>query len=66
MLSIWESLTQSLNPRFVMSDCVVQVYGSYCRKLSKKVQTELAEANAIAQEVIGNMTTVRGRGLGRC
>jgi ABC-type bacteriocin/lantibiotic exporter with double-glycine peptidase domain len=35
------------------------VYGAYFRKLSKKVQAELAEANAVAQEVMGNITTVK-------
>jgi len=37
----------------------VQVYGSYYRKLSKRVQTALAEANAVAEEVLSAMATVR-------
>lgn len=35
-----------------------QVYGKYYRKLSKRVQTALAEANAVAEEVLSAMTTV--------
>jgi ATP-binding cassette subfamily B (MDR/TAP) protein 9 len=31
----------------------------HCRKLSKKVQTELAEANSVAEEVLSSMTTVK-------
>ena len=30
-----------------------------CRKLAKKVQTELAEANSVAEEVLASMTTVK-------
>lgn len=30
-----------------------------CRKLAKKVQTELAEANSVAEEVITSMPTVK-------
>ena len=30
-----------------------------CRKLGKKVQTELAEANAVADEALTNIATVR-------
>jgi hypothetical protein len=36
----------------------MQVYGGYYRKLSKKVQTELAAANSVAEEVLGSVTTV--------
>ena len=36
----------------------LQVYGSYYRKLSKKVQEVLAEANVVAEEVLSTMTTV--------
>lgn len=39
--------------------CAVQVYGSYYRNLSKKVQEVLAEANVVAEEVLSTMTTVR-------
>ncbi len=35
-----------------------QVYGSYYRKLSKRVQSALAEANAVAEEVLSAMATV--------
>jgi hypothetical protein len=38
--------------------CPHQVYGKYYRKLSKRVQTALAEANAVAEEVLSAMTTV--------
>jgi ATP-binding cassette, subfamily B (MDR/TAP), member 9 len=34
-------------------------YGAYYRRLSKKVQAELAGANAVAEEAIGTMTTVK-------
>eukprot|EP00798_Chlamydomonas_sp_ICE-L_P013698 gene13698-19590_t len=40
----------------------VLLYGGYFAKLSKKVQTELAEANAAAQEVLSSMTTVKAHG----
>ena len=30
-----------------------------CRKLSKKVQTSLADANGVADEVLASMTTVK-------
>lgn len=30
-----------------------------CRELSKKIQTELAEANSVAEEVLSSMPTVR-------
>lgn len=33
--------------------------GMFCRKLAKKVQTELAEANSVAEEVLASMTTVK-------
>lgn len=36
----------------------LQVYGSYYRKLSKRVQSALAEANAVAEEVLSAMATV--------
>ena len=38
---------------------VRQVYGSYYRKLSKKVQEVLAEANVVADECLSTMTTVK-------
>jgi ABC-type multidrug transport system fused ATPase/permease subunit len=38
---------------------VLQVYGSYYRKLSKKAQAALAEANAVAEEVLSAQSTVR-------
>lgn len=37
-----------------------QVYGAYYRRMSKRVQTELAEANSVAEEALSTMTTVRG------
>ena len=33
--------------------------GASCRKLGKKVQEELAEANAVADEALANIATVR-------
>lgn len=47
---------------FVMVPLVItvcKVYGAYYRKLSKKVQTELAEANSVAEEALSSMTTVK-------
>lgn len=35
-----------------------QVYGGYYRKLSKKAQAALAEANAVAEEVLSAQPTV--------
>ena len=37
----------------------MKVYGQYYRKLTKLVRTELAEANAVAEEVLGSMLTVK-------
>lgn len=47
---------------------VLQVYGSYYRKLSKRVQAALAEANAVAEEVLSAMATVSAKliGMVRC
>ncbi|CAL8248329.1 unnamed protein product [Merluccius merluccius] len=36
-----------------------KVYGDYYKRLSKEVQTALAEANMVAEEVISSMRTVR-------
>ncbi|KFM26191.1 ATP-binding cassette sub-family B member 9 [Auxenochlorella protothecoides] len=47
---------------FVMVPLVLaicKVYGSYYRKLSKRVQSELAEANSVAEEALSSMTTVK-------
>ncbi|GAB4821914.1 hypothetical protein N2152v2_008960 [Parachlorella kessleri] len=47
---------------FIMIPCVLaicKVYGAYYRKMSKKVQTELAEANSVAEEALSTMTTVK-------
>ncbi|WIA09667.1 hypothetical protein OEZ85_009053 [Tetradesmus obliquus] len=47
---------------FVLVPCVLlisKVYGSYYRKLSKKAQAALAEANAVAEEVLSAQATVR-------
>ena len=41
----------------------MQVYGAYYRRLSKKVQTELAEANSVAEEALSRHGT-GGRELG--
>ncbi|XP_058491338.1 ATP-binding cassette sub-family B member 9 [Solea solea] len=38
---------------------VSQLYGDYYKKLSKQVQTTLAEANRVAEETISSMRTVR-------
>ena len=35
------------------------MYGAYYRKLSKKVQSALADANAVAEETLSAMPTVR-------
>lgn len=43
---------------FIMVLC--KLYGAYYKKLSKKVQTALAEANTVAEEAISSMTTVGG------
>eukprot|EP00878_Enallax_costatus_P014219 GHUV01014873.1.p1 GENE.GHUV01014873.1~~GHUV01014873.1.p1 ORF type:complete len:765 (+),score=113.02 GHUV01014873.1:294-2588(+) len=47
---------------FVLVPCVLlisKVYGSYYRKLSKKSQAALAEANAVAEETLSAQSTVR-------
>lgn len=47
---------------FIMVPIVLAIcktYGAYYRQLSKKVQAELAEANAVAEEALGTMTTVK-------
>jgi len=38
---------------------ISKVYGAYFSKLSKVVQTSLAEANSMAEEVLSSMTTVK-------
>lgn len=38
---------------------ICKVYGGFYRKLSKKVQSELAEANSVAEEALGTMSTVK-------
>lgn len=56
------SLANLFTAVLMLHDCPVyllQLYGSYYRRLSKKVQTELAEANGVAEEVLSAMTTVR-------
>ena len=40
------------------------MYGAYYRKMSKQVQKELAEANAVAEEALSSMTTVSQRARG--
>ncbi|EFJ51441.1 hypothetical protein VOLCADRAFT_87744 [Volvox carteri f. nagariensis] len=40
-----------------------QVYGEFYSKLSKKVQSELATANAVADEVLSTMTTVKAHAI---
>ena len=47
---------------FVMVPVVLaicKVYGAYYRKMSKKVQSELAEGNSVAEEALSTMTTVK-------
>eukprot|EP00887_Chlorella_sp_A99_P006350 scaffold3.g6350.t1 len=47
---------------FVMIPLVLvicKLYGAYYRKMSKRVQTELAEANSVAEEALSSMTTVK-------
>lgn len=41
-----------------------QVYGAYYRRLSKKVQTELAEANSVAEEALSRWGLLLGWGVG--
>ncbi|DBA78719.1 TPA: hypothetical protein ACH3X1_008631 [Trebouxia sp. C0004] len=38
---------------------ICKLYGQYYRMLAKQVQTELAQANGVADEVLATMTTVR-------
>ena len=38
---------------------ICKVYGNYYRKMSKRVQSELAEANSVAEEALGTMATVK-------
>ena len=47
---------------FIMVPIVIaicKVYGGFYRKLSKKVQSELAAANSVAEEALGTMSTVK-------
>ncbi|KAF8073219.1 Abcb9 [Scenedesmus sp. PABB004] len=47
---------------FVLVPCVLlisKVYGAFYRRLSKKAQAALAEANAVAEEVLSAQATVR-------
>lgn len=47
---------------FVLVPVVLAIskgYGAYLRQLSKKVQTELAEANTVAEEVLTAVTTMK-------
>eukprot|EP00890_Picochlorum_soloecismus_P002479 jgi/Picsp_1/3231/NSC_06071-R1_atp-binding cassette sub-family b member 9 len=50
---------------FVMVPIVIavcKVYGTYYRKMSKQVQSKLAEANSVAEEALSTMTTVKAHG----
>ncbi|GIL89047.1 hypothetical protein Vretimale_16209 [Volvox reticuliferus] len=42
---------------------ISQVYGKFYSKLSKRVQAELATANAVADEVLSTMTTVKAHAI---
>ncbi|KAG7669825.1 hypothetical protein Ndes2437B_g06013 [Nannochloris sp. 'desiccata'] len=47
---------------FIMVPIVIaicKVYGGFYRKMSKKVQSELAAANSVAEEALGTMSTVK-------
>ena len=46
-------------PLFLLVNPAAQGLIVKCRKLAKKVQTELAEANSVAEEVITSMPTVK-------
>ena len=46
-------------PLFLLLKRAAQGFIIKCRKLAKKVQTELAEANSVAEEVITSMPTVK-------
>lgn len=43
-----------------------QVYGAYYRRLSKKVQTELAEANSVAEEALSRWAGLAVHGAAQC
>lgn len=43
-----------------------QVYGAYYRRLSKKVQTELAEANSVAEEALSRWARLAVQGAAQC
>jgi len=50
---------------FVMVPIVIvvcKIYGTYYRKMSKQVQSKLAEANSVADEALSTMTTVKAHG----
>ena len=38
---------------------ICKVYGAFYRRMSKAVQSELAEANSVAEEALSSMTTVK-------
>lgn len=44
---------------------ISKVYGTYYSAMIKKSRTELAEANAVAEEVLGSMATIKVGGCGR-
>ncbi len=47
---------------FIMVPIVIaisKIYGGFYRKMSKKVQSELAAANSVAEEALGTMSTVK-------
>ena len=47
---------------------LTQVYGKYYSALTKRGRTELADANAEAEEVLGSMATIKAHAaqVGKC
>ncbi|KAK9809885.1 hypothetical protein WJX72_001039 [[Myrmecia] bisecta] len=41
---------------------ICKIYGAFYRKLAERVQTELAAANTVSEEMLGSMTTVLAHG----
>lgn len=39
--------------------CALQIFGRYLRIIAQQAQEQLGDANSVAQEALGSMTTVR-------
>ncbi|XP_059192407.1 ATP-binding cassette sub-family B member 9 [Centropristis striata] len=59
MIGMCWKLTLVTTMGFPFIGVVSKVYGDYYKKLTKEVQTTLAEANKVAEETISSMRTVR-------